>query len=61
MNNKDKKKLSLYKTTDDLEEENKDYTHFHKAEVDCKYSKNGLCDECILTENEKCPYGDEIN
>jgi len=53
MNNKDKNELS--------KEENIDYTHLHKAEADCKYSKNGLCDECILTENEKCPYVDELN
>jgi hypothetical protein len=55
VNNKDKIKLSTYETINDSEEGNIVYTHLHKAKVDCKYSKNGLCNECIITESEKCP------
>ena len=52
MNNKD--------NNDEVSYENMDSnTHIQTPEVDCKYSKNGLCDECILKENEFCPYVDE--
>ena len=53
MNNKDKNE----KNTDIYEDE---IEYVHKAEIDCKYSKNGHCDDCVLPENEICPYEDEI-
>jgi len=53
---KNKGNLNTYETTEDPEEENIVYNHIQTPEVDCKYSKNGFCEECILIENEKCPY-----
>jgi len=55
MKNKDKKdEMDLINNIDD-------HTYIHKAEIDCKYSKKGNCDGCILPENEICPYEDEFD
>jgi len=54
MNNKDKNDEVSYENID-----NNTHAHIQTPKVDCKYSKNGLCDECTLMEDEFCPYVDE--